>query len=570
MELFKQGCEQKQKVRIVIMWDGFDEISPYYTDAVCDLLQALRQTAVEQLWVTTRPHLRDELEDKLQQLSYTMEPFSEEYQVEFLRKFWCLKHCFTVVGNHTEEEFETKLEIFAKHLIRELSQSIGDKDRQFTGIPLQCRMLAEAFDEEFKAFCQSGKTLPEFSFVLGLSGLYETFLNRKYDIRVEEKLKLKKTIVGADEARNLLVETIAVKHQTLALKMFFGEKQVALLHINNQSTSSDEDLTKTGIVQIGDEGKLNFIHRTFADYFVKELTKGSNISQQLQDLLLGKILLEADYRVVRTFIDGMLSRSEPSNEVKKQCGYQINDLGKYGALTVHTTAREGNVHIVGFLLDSLEETGHVDTLVKLFLATDNFKRTAWHMAAVHGNLDILHKMWDRAKDVLTSQHLNEKFFLAKDNDERTAWHMAARKGDLDILDRLWEWAKEILTPQDLNEKLFLATDYCRKTAWHIAAEQGYLYILHKLWDWAKDILTPQDLTEKLFLAKDNDERTAWHMAGSKGNLNILHKLWECAKEVLTPQDLNEKLFLAKDYFKRTAWHMAAEQGNLDILHKLWD
>jgi len=49
MELFKKCCEQKQKVRIVIMLDRFDEISPFYKETVIDLLQALRQTAVEQL-----------------------------------------------------------------------------------------------------------------------------------------------------------------------------------------------------------------------------------------------------------------------------------------------------------------------------------------------------------------------------------------------------------------------------------------------------------------------------------------------------------------------------------------
>ena len=60
LELFKRCCEQKQKVRTVIMLDGFDEISPSYKETVIDLLQALRQTAVEQLCVTTRPHLREE------------------------------------------------------------------------------------------------------------------------------------------------------------------------------------------------------------------------------------------------------------------------------------------------------------------------------------------------------------------------------------------------------------------------------------------------------------------------------------------------------------------------------
>jgi hypothetical protein len=86
MEIFKQCCEQKQMARIVIMLDGFDEISPFYKETVIGLLQALRQTAVEQLWVTIRPNLREELEDKLQQLSSTLEPSSEEYQVEFLTK----------------------------------------------------------------------------------------------------------------------------------------------------------------------------------------------------------------------------------------------------------------------------------------------------------------------------------------------------------------------------------------------------------------------------------------------------------------------------------------------------
>ena len=69
LEIFKQCCERKQNLRTVIMLDAFDEISAFYKQTVIDLLQALRQTAVEQLWVTTRPHLREELEDKLQQLS---------------------------------------------------------------------------------------------------------------------------------------------------------------------------------------------------------------------------------------------------------------------------------------------------------------------------------------------------------------------------------------------------------------------------------------------------------------------------------------------------------------------
>jgi hypothetical protein len=184
LKLFKQGFEQKQKLRIVIMLDGVDEISPFYKDTVIDLLQALRQTAVEQLWVTTRPHLKEELEDKLQQLSYTMKPFSEPNQLEFLTKFWGLEDRFTEPEEKGEKK--KKLEIYAEHLINNLNQSISDKDRQFTGIPLQTRMLAETFDREVRIFCQSAESTPELPFNLNLLELYGKFIERKYDIYQEE------------------------------------------------------------------------------------------------------------------------------------------------------------------------------------------------------------------------------------------------------------------------------------------------------------------------------------------------------------------------------------------------
>jgi hypothetical protein len=44
------------------------------------------------------------LEDKLQQLSYTLETFSEENQVEFLTKVWSLKEWLTETSDKEEEK----------------------------------------------------------------------------------------------------------------------------------------------------------------------------------------------------------------------------------------------------------------------------------------------------------------------------------------------------------------------------------------------------------------------------------------------------------------------------------
>jgi hypothetical protein len=78
-ELFKKSFKGKEVNKVVVMVAGFDEISPKYKETVIDMLQALTQTSSLLLWITTRLHLREELKDNLQQLSYTLEPF---YEVE--------------------------------------------------------------------------------------------------------------------------------------------------------------------------------------------------------------------------------------------------------------------------------------------------------------------------------------------------------------------------------------------------------------------------------------------------------------------------------------------------------
>jgi hypothetical protein len=83
-------------------------------------------------------------------------------------------------------------------------------------------------------------------------------------------------------------------------------------------------------------------------------------------------------------------------------------------------------------------------------------------------------------------------------------------GQIEVLHKLWEWAKDILTPEELRNKLFLDKDFCGRTVWHISAEKGRLDLLHKLCGWAKALLTQEELSSMLFLAKDINEWTAWH------------------------------------------------------------
>uniref|UniRef100_A0A914CHA7 Uncharacterized protein n=1 Tax=Acrobeloides nanus TaxID=290746 RepID=A0A914CHA7_9BILA len=111
------------------MFDGFDEISPDYRETAIHLIQALRNSTIKQIWVTTRPNERDILEDELQQLSYKLEPFSKDNQVDFLTKFWQQKPGLSEVTQAQQE----RLKDYAEALIGLLTKWIRYKDTELTG-----------------------------------------------------------------------------------------------------------------------------------------------------------------------------------------------------------------------------------------------------------------------------------------------------------------------------------------------------------------------------------------------------------------------------------------------------
>ena len=91
-------------------------------------------------------------------------------------------------------------------------------------------------------------------------------------------------------------------------------------------------------------------------------------------------------------------------------------------------------------------------------------------------------------------------------EAETVWHVAAYLGNLKVLEKLWEWAKEKLSEEE-NKKLLLATDMFGRTGWHLAAVWSELGILEKVWKCAEEKLTAEEI-HKLLLATDNEGRTA--------------------------------------------------------------
>ena len=535
------------------------------------------------------------MEDTLQQLSYTLEPFSEKDQVEFLKKFWSQNSNFEATKSR-------QLEIYAEALIRKLAQSISDKDKEFTGIPLHTRMLAEVFEKDFRSFYLLKAPKPELPHKLDLLGLYRKFIESKYDIYYKDKPKIPAGNVAADEQRKRDVKNIELHHQLLALKALFAEDQVTFLKNYQKSTFSDEELARIGIVQINQEGKPLFIHRTFAEYFVAEflinhLTKPHT---QVQELLLNTVLLETECHVIRAFLVEPLEKSVPSDEVLEEVGKKLDKQWKEreeeGALegvttALHEAAKEDNVHIIGFLLKSLKSRGDFSTVEKMLLHKDRWGQTAWHKAAENDSVQALIKIWEWPKEVTTSQEgaergrleasdttcapageeqlqpnqLKNKLFVARDQYGNTAWHGAAQRGSLKALETLWSWAKE--TELNLHE-LLLDKNEEGNTAWQLAVKRGNFEVLEKIWAWAKEEeINRNDLKNKFLLAKDKNGYTVWNRAAESGSLETLETLWLLGKEAELKPD---EMFLDKGKDENTAWQVAAQRGHFELLEKLWE
>jgi len=74
--------------KMVIILDGFDEISPLYTPKVNTLIRAIRDKTASQILVSSRFSHRQNLEDIVTKLAFTLQPFTLENQIEVLEQYW--------------------------------------------------------------------------------------------------------------------------------------------------------------------------------------------------------------------------------------------------------------------------------------------------------------------------------------------------------------------------------------------------------------------------------------------------------------------------------------------------
>lgn len=328
IKLFAHCLTHEGKMTICL--DGFDELQKDQQNKIIALLTFLKTTKA-QIIITTRKHLQETLETTLNTFATDLVPFTEDDALTYLQDFW------TDSLNLNETE-QLNAKTYAEALLSVFRRSVGES-RHFIGIPLQARLLAEAFLEEVTTFIRSNKPETNLPEKLTLPALYKKFIEAKYQIYCQIKLGLGKT-VQALIVQNGLTPTLSQSYQQAAL---------AYLSFEYPDLIQDYDidlLQSAGIIQLI-QGKIDFIHRTFAEYFaalffVVQLEKlATHTDHQKASHFLKQYIFKAQYQIVRTFIDQLV---QSKNQTALSTAWKAIVDSHYSSDTQNT--RISKIHIV--------------------------------------------------------------------------------------------------------------------------------------------------------------------------------------------------------------------------------
>jgi len=336
-EIFPQALDQTGKM--VIIFDGFDEINPDYNPKGEALIKAIRDATASKIWISSRYSYREELENIVRNFAFTLPPFTPENQIKFLEKYWSE---VTGISN------KVNLQLFAKQLRSLCSQNFSDHDGEFTGIPLQTMMLGEAFVNEAKGYCCSEKfKLPE---KLNLLSLFKKFTEKKFDIYFRDKNKMDSSTQEVKMEKQIFFEI----HVTSALLSLFSPNEVNGLLGTNKSrnlietmwVSYERKVQMVGIITDTTDRKTHFIHRCFAEYFAAKWFTDN--FEQCEEFI-SDILFKSMYKVTRNIFDRMLAEGSEIHEFVLNNDTQaleehltkkkyINILDKGGRSALHLAA----------------------------------------------------------------------------------------------------------------------------------------------------------------------------------------------------------------------------------------
>ncbi|XP_063923762.1 uncharacterized protein LOC135137913 isoform X2 [Zophobas morio] len=281
-EFLKTSLKQKT---VVYVWDALDEVLTKNLEATSTLILSLSKKGFTQ-WVTARQHLRLFLENKFSVLSVTINQFNQSEQEDYIRRRLA--------------NFSTSLDM--KETIEKIKSTFAfTKHIDILGIPLQIFMLTEVFlqNKEKHEELFNNKFL--------LTDLYSYFIDGKLEFFFDDKVPANNDY-WQEEARKKKEEKL--KHyEKLAFGVIFSEEILKELKIDCSLNADviSEDFGTVGIITGSLTGIPQFVHASFAEYFV-----ALYFSKHFE-MIPADTFFDQKYNNVRFFFDMIIGKNSPAH-----------------------------------------------------------------------------------------------------------------------------------------------------------------------------------------------------------------------------------------------------------------
>jgi hypothetical protein len=347
-----------QQGKLVLMFDGLDEVNTH-KEQVIQLIQALIDDSkyrIKKCLITTRNHLREELEDRFRTFAFDLNNFDDEDQKRFLVEYWQSLNlrqevCGCGIRGPTSAH---KLEPKANLLISKMKSKLSKNINELIGIPLQIKMLADIFIDKDK---DDLSTLE----ITNIASLYLAFIEAKIRIQLEEKSKRVMTL-EMEETLERAKEMFYLNHSNLSSSILFDddhkEKKQELPIIQRLS---EKEILQYGIVVAftANNKKPKFLHQSFAEFFLAKFLLEKIEQNQFEDDqdLEQKIMLEPRYFLVRKFLNDLMEEAKDyppqkinendfNKEIEICCHENLINLLRYFIQRNNTDLNDKNEYLV--------------------------------------------------------------------------------------------------------------------------------------------------------------------------------------------------------------------------------
>lgn len=246
-KLFHEG-------KTILLFEGVDEISPKYTKLLTRALFLLKEFKIKnQLWISTRPHLAKVLKKMLDCQAFQFAPYTTHQKENLIKKILESKSL-----NDPQKEHKIANEVHQYILQRQWSSS----KHQSIDNSLMISMITELHIQNAIDVNTSSHY-----------GIYWAMFKKQIE-EIDEKIPV-------NERNPFESFSILKVHQVLALKLIVGDDLpnfklddlVIVKEWNCISEKSPDKIQRYGFVTVDmdnpdERTSIDFIHRTFAEFFV--------------------------------------------------------------------------------------------------------------------------------------------------------------------------------------------------------------------------------------------------------------------------------------------------------------